>query len=74
MDNKLKYLHCKNKHVDPLSIYKLIDERILLPKNPKILIDNNYIFSSIGTISKIYKEASKKLLLESINFNNKMFK
>jgi len=56
-------------------IYKNIDdERILLPKNPKILIDNNYIFSSIGTISKIYKEASKKLLLESINFNNKMFK
>ncbi|MGB9749412.1 MAG: GlmL-related ornithine degradation protein [Caldisericia bacterium] len=55
-------------------IYKNIyDERILLPKNPKILIDKNYIFSSIGTISKIYKEASKKLLLKSLNFSDKLF-
>ncbi len=51
----------------------IIDERILLPKNPKILIDKNYIFSSIGTISKIYKEASIKLLIESIGLKDKMF-
>lgn len=51
----------------------IIDERILLPKNPKILIDRNYIFSSIGTISKLYREASIKLLIESIGLKDKMF-
>lgn len=56
------------------NIFKgIIDERILLPKNPKILIDKNYIFSSIGTISKIYREASIKLLIESIGLKDKMF-
>lgn len=51
-------------------IFKNIyDERLLLPKEPKILIDRYYIFSSIGTISKIYKNNSKKLLLESLNLN-----
>ena len=55
-------------------VYKnIFDERILLPKNPKILIDKYYIFSSIGTISKLYKEASKKILLESIGLNDEMF-
>ncbi len=55
-------------------IYKNIyDERILLPKNPKILIDRFYIFSSIGTISKLYKNASKKLLLETLGLKDEMF-
>lgn len=51
----------------------IYDERLLLPQNPKVLIDKYYIFSSIGTISKLYPEASKKLLLESLGFNEKMF-
>lgn len=51
----------------------VFDERILLPKNPKILIDRYYIFSSIGTISKIYKNLLKKLLLRSLGFKEKMF-
>lgn len=51
----------------------VFDERILLPKNPKILIDKYYIFSSVGTISKIYKNSIKKLLLQSLGFNEKMF-
>lgn len=51
----------------------VFDERILLPKNPKILIDKYYIFSSIGTIPKIYKKSLKKLLLQSLGFDEKMF-
>jgi uncharacterized protein (TIGR01319 family) len=51
----------------------IIDERILVPRNPKILIDKYYIFSSIGTISRLYKEASIKLLIESIGLKDKMF-
>lgn len=51
----------------------VFDERILLPKNPKILIDRYYIFSSIGTILKIYKKSMKKLLLQSLGLNEKMF-
>jgi len=51
----------------------IVDERLLLPKNPKILIDRYYIFSSIGTISKLYREASIKFLIESIGLKDKLF-
>lgn len=49
-----------------------INKEFLLPKeNTKILIDNDYIMASIGVLSKKYEEASLKLMLKSLNFEEK---
>ncbi|MDU2662983.1 MAG: glutamate mutase L, partial [Clostridioides difficile] len=54
LDNMLKY----NKN-----------NELLFPKEKtKILIDNDYIMASMGVLSKKYEEASLKLLLKSLNF------
>ncbi|WP_419725157.1 GlmL-related ornithine degradation protein [Terrisporobacter petrolearius] len=48
------------------------NKEFLLPKeNTKILIDNDYIMASIGVLSKKYEEASLKLMLKSLNFEEK---
>lgn len=45
------------------------NQELLMPKeNTKILIDNDYIMASIGVLSKKYEEASLKLMLKSLNF------
>ncbi|MCD6168910.1 MAG: glutamate mutase L [Caldisericia bacterium] len=49
------------------------NERLLLPTNPKILIDKYYIFSAMGTISNLYPIGAKKLLLESLGFKDNLF-
>ena len=48
------------------------NKELLLPKEKtKILIDNDYIMASIGVLSKKYEEASLKLMLKSLNFEEK---
>ena len=49
------------------------NERLLLPENPKVLIDKYYIFSAMGTISNLYPTGAKKLLLESLGFKDSLF-
>ncbi|HBG7260104.1 GlmL-related ornithine degradation protein [Clostridioides difficile] len=45
------------------------NNELLFPKEKtKILIDNDYIMASMGVLSKKYEEASLKLLLKSLNF------
>lgn len=45
------------------------NKELLMPKeNTKILIDNDYIMASIGVLSQKYEEASLKLMLKSLNF------
>ena len=48
------------------------NKELLLPKEKtNILIDNDYIMASIGVLSKKYEEASLKLMLKSLNFEEK---
>lgn len=42
---------------------------LLFPgEHAKILVDNDYIMASLGVLSKKYKEAAKKILEKSLNF------
>lgn len=48
------------------------NKELLFPKEKtKILIDNDYIMASLGVLSKKYEEASLKLMLKSLNFEEK---
>ncbi|MEG0238432.1 MAG: GlmL-related ornithine degradation protein [Clostridium sp.] len=48
------------------------NKELLLPKEKtNILIDNDYIMASIGVLSKKYEKASLKLMLKSLNFEEK---
>ncbi|WIF94389.1 GlmL-related ornithine degradation protein [Caminicella sporogenes] len=44
-------------------------DKLLPNKEAKILIDNDYIMASLGVLSKKYKEASLKLLKESLQID-----
>ena len=48
------------------------NKEMLFPKERTvILIDNDYIMASLGVLSKKYEEASLKLMLKSLNFEEK---
>ncbi|MBA7636171.1 hypothetical protein ES703_43786 [subsurface metagenome] len=50
---------------------KILPSQILLPpKDVNILIDNQYLFSSIGCLCDRYPEQSIKLAKESIGIKN----
>lgn len=45
-------------------------DKLLPTPEAKILIDNDYIMASLGVLSSLYKEASIKLLLKSLKWEN----
>ncbi|MBQ3437639.1 MAG: glutamate mutase L [Fusobacterium sp.] len=45
-------------------------DKLLPTPEAKILIDNDYIMASLGVLASVNKEASIKLLLKSLNFEN----
>lgn len=64
----LTRLPSRIKILDDMLKYNKNKELLFPKEKTKILIDNDYIMASMGVLSKKYEEASLKLLLKSLNF------